>query len=145
PGPTKFIVQEKRRVSSSINVRNITRQNFEYYINQKYFPENIIKLIEEILSKNDHIAQLEEEISIKESEISAVFNDQQRIRENLKAFGESAEERKLKERFIAKLNTQEDFLESTRKWIAEQQDQIKMLRQEVDDLLKQITYEKELI
>ncbi|MFX0090901.1 MAG: hypothetical protein ACFFBD_03985 [Candidatus Hodarchaeota archaeon] len=144
PGPTKFIVQEKRRVSSSINVRNITRQNFEYYINQKYFPKNIIKLIEEILSKNDQIAQLEDEISIKESEISAVFNDQQRIRENLKAFGESAEERKLKERFIAKLNTQEDFLESTRKRIAEQQNQIKMLRQEVDDLLKQITYEKEL-
>ncbi|MFX0090900.1 MAG: hypothetical protein ACFFBD_03980 [Candidatus Hodarchaeota archaeon] len=144
PGPTKFIVQEKRRVSSSFSLRNITRQNFEIYIKQKYFPENIIKLIEEILTKNDQIAQLEEEISIKESEISDVFNDQQRIRENLKAFGESAEERKLKERFIAKLNTQEDFLESTRKWIAEQQDQIKMLRQEVDDLLKQITYEKEL-
>ena len=67
-----------------------------------------------------------------------------RLTENLKAFGDSAEERKLKERFITKLNTQEDFLEKTKNWIVEQRKHIENLRIEVNELLKQISYKKEL-
>ncbi|MFX1255923.1 MAG: hypothetical protein ACFFCZ_30230 [Promethearchaeota archaeon] len=145
PGPTKFIVQEKRRLSSGINIRNITRQSFEVFIKQKYFPEEIIKLVDQIIGKNEQISQLETEISTKENEIKNIFEDQQRIRENLKAFGDSAEERKLKERFITKLNTQEDFLEKTKNWIAEQRKHIENLRIEVNELLKQVSYKKELM
>ncbi len=145
PGPTKFIVQEKRRLSSGINIRNITRESFEVYIKKKYFPEEIIKLIDQIIGKNAQISQLEREISTKEGGIKNIFEDQQRIRENLKAFGDSAEERKLKERFITKLNTQEDFLEKTKNWIVEQRKHVENLRKEVNELLKQVSYKKELM
>ncbi|MGA3212490.1 MAG: hypothetical protein ABSD20_14380, partial [Terriglobales bacterium] len=51
--------------------------------------------------------------------IKSVFEDQERVRENLKALKGSAEEKELTQRYTRQLNQQEDRVQALRNEVAE--------------------------
>ena len=73
-----------------------------------------------MLQKND-IAQLDATIAGRKTQITSISDDQQRVRENMKALKGSAEEKALVERYVKELNEQEDRMQSLRHEITDLQ------------------------
>ena len=61
---------------------------------------------------------IQSQISDKESLILTTASDQERLRQNIKALGQSLEERKLLQRYVAKLEATETLIETLRAEIA---------------------------
>jgi len=61
------------------------------------------------------IADLHRQIYERDTELKAIFDDQQRLRENMKSLKGTAEEKALTQRYTQQLNEQENRLEVLRK------------------------------
>jgi hypothetical protein len=64
---------------------------------------------------------LEADIAAHKAQVSAIAEDQQRVRENLKALKGSPEEKALVERYARELNDQEDKVQSLQHEISDLQ------------------------
>jgi chromosome segregation ATPase len=54
----------------------------------------------------------------REAEIASIGQDQERVRENMRALGSSNEERQLVQRYVRQLDAQEDRIEALRAELA---------------------------
>jgi len=60
------------------------------------------------------VSELEDQQNVREEEMKKIFDDQERLRENLKALKGSSEEKMLVQRYTQQLNEQETRLEKLR-------------------------------
>jgi predicted nucleic acid-binding Zn-ribbon protein len=65
-----------------------------------------------ILDQKAQVAAINDESEKRNAEITHIYDDQQRIRENLKALKGSAEEKALTQRYTQQLSDQETRLEN---------------------------------
>jgi len=68
-----------------------------------------------IIAQKAVVADLDSKKEDRESQTNKIFDDQQRLRENMKALKGSAEEKALLQRYTQQLNEQETHLEALRK------------------------------
>ena len=85
------------------------------------------------------IAGLETQIGAHQTEANSIENDQQRLRENMKALRGSPEERALVERYTRQLNSQEDRLATLRSETAALQKQREEAGNQLDSILNEIS------
>jgi len=69
------------------------------------------------LAQKAAVSELQGEINAREEQTQKIFDDQQRLRENMKSLKGSAEEKLLLQRYTGQLNDQETRLEKLRKEI----------------------------
>ena len=96
-------------------------------------------LLRRILAQKSVIAGLTAQISAREDESEKIFDDQQRLRENLKSLKGSAEEKALLQRYTRQLDDQETQLAGLRKKIQDteaQRDEASALLQKMIDELQ---------
>jgi seryl-tRNA synthetase len=90
------------------------------------------------------MAPLNQEESRLKDERAQIVKDQERIRANIESLKSGASQRELAERFVTKLNEQEDRLEA----IAREQERVtrekKELQAEVNRKLQELTFTKDL-
>jgi chromosome segregation ATPase len=77
--------------------------------------------IGQIIAQKNDISVIDAVITGRRSQVSSISEDQQRLRENMRALKESAEEKALVERYVRELNEQEDRVQSLRHEITEMQ------------------------
>jgi len=87
----------------------------ELFIRQKSIDKTVEEALRRILSQKAVVADLDAKKDECESQMEKIFDDQQRLRENMKALKGSAEEKALLQRYTQQLNEQENRLDSLRK------------------------------
>jgi ATP-dependent protease HslVU (ClpYQ) peptidase subunit len=97
-----------------------------------------------ILQQKDQIAAVDSQIHSRRTTLEAIAQDQQRLRENMKALKGSAEEKTLLQRYTRELNNQEDKLQDVRAEIARLELQREEKRQQLDASLEAITMDTEI-
>jgi archaellum component FlaC len=112
-------VKEVEPKTVRYEITNLTSKQIAYFVQEKTIDENIEKALRGILAQKDGIAALDAQIESHEKEIKSVFEDQERVRENLKALKGSAEEKELTQRYTRQLNQQEDRVQALRNEVAE--------------------------
>ena len=75
---------------------------------------DVEQALRKILDQKARVAQLNDEAESRDSTITSIYDDQQRLRENLKALKGSAEEKALTQRYTQQLSDQETRLEKLR-------------------------------
>ena len=75
--------------------------------------------LQPVFDAHHAVVALDDQIGAHESEIAAIAQDQNRLRENMKALKGSPEERALLSRYTGELNTQEDRLATLNKELAQ--------------------------
>jgi DNA repair exonuclease SbcCD ATPase subunit len=75
--------------------------------------------LRKVLAQHRVVADLASQSSAREDESQKIFDDQQRLRGNIKALKGSAEEKALLQRYTKQLDAQESRLEALRKEQAE--------------------------
>jgi hypothetical protein len=97
-----------------------------------------------ILDQKARVAELEQEATAREEEMTKIFDDQQRIRENLKALKGSAEEKALTERYTRQLSDQESRLEILRKEKADFEKKQAQAESELNVMIEQLALDVSL-
>ncbi len=144
-----FPVTERQELWESYTLTNITRRDLELFIIRRYIDDQSRAALERILDLKDRLTTSEARLQSQDKEVADISQDQQRLRENIKALTQGtltslAESRQLITRYIAKANDQESRLEQINKTRAETIEEIRRLRSEVDTAIRTLTLERKV-
>jgi len=97
-----------------------------------------------ILAQKKVIADLEVQSSAREKESTKIFEDQQRLRENLKALKGSMEEKALVQRYTQQLNNQESRLEALEKESDLLEEKTEKAESEMEQMIQALSFDVKL-
>jgi len=140
---TTLEINESHPVETRVELSNITDDQLALMVKDGEVNPAIEQALRKILEQKDQIASLDSEAEKRGKEIEGIYNDQQRLRENLKALKGSAEEKALTQRYTQQLSDQETRLdklnvekEGLEKKSADAQDQLDKM---IEDLAIEAT------
>jgi Carboxypeptidase regulatory-like domain len=108
---TTLEINESHPVETRVDLSNITDDQVALMVKDGAVNPAIEQALRKILEQKDQIASLDSEAEKRGKEIENIYNDQQRLRENLKALKGTAEEKALTQRYTQQLSDQETRLD----------------------------------
>jgi hypothetical protein len=118
---TTLTVKEYRPITNRYVLTNTSDNDIRVFLDQKMINSEVEKALRKIVAQKNDIAVIDAVITGRRSQVSSISEDQQRLRENMKALKGSAEEKALVERYVRELNEQEDRVQALRREISEMQ------------------------
>jgi hypothetical protein len=110
-----LVVEEARPLRTTYALNNLTSSQVSLFVSQKSINKTIEDALGKILKQKNVIDDLDTQKDNFEAQAMKIFDDQQRLRENMKALNGSADEKTLLQRYTRQLKDQEDRLEALRK------------------------------
>lgn len=107
----ELVVGEHRALMDKYRVSNLTPRDLELFVSRRYLDETSRIALEKIIQLKGQIADIGSEVQELENETVEIAADQGRLRENVKALGQTADARQLIARYVAKANEQETSIE----------------------------------
>jgi hypothetical protein len=141
---TMFTVEEARPIQSSYQLTNVTSEQVALFVQQKSIDKTVEDALRRVLAQKDVIADLSAQQEARESEQKRIFNDQQRLRENLKALKGSADEKALIQRYTQQLNEQENRLETLKKESAQIEAKQDKEQAALDRMIQELSFDVKL-
>ncbi|MCD4786296.1 MAG: DUF4139 domain-containing protein [Candidatus Eremiobacteraeota bacterium] len=114
-----FTVKEKHMQYECYSLQNLRPDLVSYWATNGYVDRATRNKLDELLKFSAQISDLKRDIKENEEEVRVIHEDQKRLRENLKALGESSDEKKLRERYVGEMSREEDRLRHLRRNIKE--------------------------
>jgi len=108
-------VSERRELMDTYDVASFGREQLELFVRLSYIDEAARAQLEKIIALRDRLAATDTQLHSIDRETSEIGQDQQRLRDNIKALTATAEARQLITRYIAKAGEQETRLEQLTK------------------------------
>jgi len=112
---TKFSVREMRESWERIMISNLTPDQIIILARKEYLSESTQKKLEQIVALKSEISNINRGLKAIQKERGQIFEDQKRLRENLRGLRQTTEEKGLRNRYVKRLNQQETRLEELRK------------------------------
>ncbi len=116
-----LLVKEYRPITNSYQLSNVTDDQIKFFLSQKMISPEIEQALRKVMVQKASVAVIDGEVASRKSKISGISEDQQRVRENMKALKGSAEEKVLIARYVRELNEQEDRVQSLHHEVADLQ------------------------
>ena len=141
---TTLVVEEAKPLETTYILANVTSDQVVLFAREQSINQAIEEALRKILAQKKVIEDLEAQKSARESEAERIFDDQQRLRENLKALKGSQEEKALVQRYTQQLNNQESRLEALQKeseWLHAKVDSEKG---ELDRMIQALSFDVKL-
>jgi hypothetical protein len=139
-----LVVEEARPTRTSYSISNITSDQVALFTTQHSIDDTIRTALQEILKQKDAIADLNEKKTARDEETEKIFDDQQRLRENIKALKGTPEEKPLLQRYTQQLNEQENRLAALQKEIEALDAQIEAGNAKVSDSIQRLAFDVKL-
>lgn len=145
PGKTAELkVAEFRPREAQYVISNITDDQLTLFIKEKAIKPQLEQTLRRVLSKKSDINGVDQGIMLRRQEINRIGQEQNRLRENMKALKGSTEEKALLQRYVQQLNQQEDRLTALNKEINDWESKRTQLSGELDQMVQQITLDETL-
>jgi hypothetical protein len=103
--------------------------------------DSLQRALAPLVAKRSELAAIERQLGTLEGQLKAIVEDQQRLRENMKALRGSAEEKQLLQRYTRQLDDQENKLDALRREIASATGRRDTAQQELNALIGKFAYE----
>lgn len=137
-------VKEYRPVMNTYQVSDISDSQIKFFLAQKMINPEIERALRKVMAQKDSIAALDAETASRKSKISGISEDQQRVRENMKALKGSAEEKALIARYVCQLNEQEDRVEALRREVSDLQQKREAAQKTLNEMIENLQIEATL-
>ena len=137
-------IDEYEPIESKLALANVTDEQIKLFFSQKTIKPDVEQALRGIIQQKNEIASLDQEIQSQQGQVNSINQDQQRLRENMKALKGSAEEKALLQRYTHELNDQEDKLESVRGEMSKLELRRAEKRQQLDRMLEELTVDEDL-
>jgi hypothetical protein len=137
-------VKEYRPITNNYQLSNVTDDQIKFFAAQKMITAEIDQALRKVISQKNTIAAFDAEMASRRSKISGISEDQQRVRENMKALKGSAEEKALVARYVRELNEQEDRVQSLQHEVADLQQKRDGAQKTLNDMIEGLQMEATL-
>ena len=137
-------VTERRVLMETYTISNFTRHDLELFISKNYIDASARAVLEKIIDVRSRIAAAQSRVENIDKEIEEIGEDQERLRNNIKALTATAEAKQLISRYVAKADTQETRLEQLNKEKQTLIDELTRLQNELDTLVRGLTIDHQL-
>ncbi len=137
-------VTERQALMDTYTISNLRSRDVEFFISNRYIDDAMRAALDNILQMKVKLVSVDEKLAAASREASEIASDQARLRENIKALGETAEARTLIARYVAKAGEQETRLEqiaAERKKLGEEKSKI---QSEIDAAIRALAYDRRL-
>ncbi len=141
---TELLVEEFEPQETTVVLANITDDQVAYLVRQKTITPELEQTLRKVVAQKNEIAGLNAQIEQRQRELGEISQDQQRVRENMKALKGTAEEKQLTQRYATQLNQQEDRLATLRKEITDLQAQVFAARAKANVMIEEISFDQTL-
>jgi hypothetical protein len=141
---SSLVVDEARTLSSSYVLTDLDSPRVDMFASQGTISKDVNDALRRILSHKAAIQEISTQVSVLESEKDAIFDDQQRLRENIKSLKGSAEEKALIQRYTQQLNQQETRLEELRMQTAELESKRQTAQAALDRMVQELSFDVKL-
>jgi hypothetical protein len=139
-----LLVKEYRPITNSYQLSNVTDDQIKFFLAQKMINPEIEQALRKVMTQKNSIAALDAEVASRKSKISGISDDQQRVRENMKALKGSAEEKALVARYVRELNEQEDHVQSLHREVADLQQKREAAQKTLNEMIEGLQMEATL-
>ncbi len=138
---TVLDVREVRQGQSSITLANLDDVFFARLVQSGVQASALEAALRPIIVKKTEVAALERQMQTLQSEALTITQDQQRVRENMKALRGSAEEKQLLQRYTRQLDEQETRLDVLKQEVTKTSQQLEKARGELGSLIGSVSFE----
>ena len=132
-------ISERRELMETYDLTSFGRSQLELFVRLNYLDDAARATLEKIIALKDRIAATDAQLHLIERETSEIGQDQQRLRDNIKALTTTAEARQLIARYIAKAGDQETRLEQLTKDKQAAGDKRAQLQEELENTVRSLT------
>jgi hypothetical protein len=140
-GETKFVVTERGDQWESVHLNQANREQLKVWTASRYLDQATHDALAHVVALNERVAgAARRELEITRG-IGEIGEKQRRVRENLGALGESRDESRLRERYVADLTRDEDELARLNVELGEVREEKVKLEAELRLLTKELRFE----
>jgi len=143
-GEATLEVSERTPGVNQIAFNDAGWDQISHYLRIGYLDEKVAKELGEVAKLRERWTQLAQDDRRLNDERGKLHKDQERIRANMGALKGGGEQKELVDRFVTKLNQQEDRLEEIARKLEAIEEERKRLYAEQQERLNALTFEKEL-
>ncbi|MCB1320602.1 MAG: hypothetical protein KDK34_10135 [Leptospiraceae bacterium] len=136
----KFEAIEYGESRQSVQVVQLTDQQLLHYISMDYLNKEVAHKLKDFMALKHELEDVVRELESIEKDIKKIFENQTRIRENLKALGDRPEERELRTRYLDQWKQDENKLKEREDRARTQEEEKKILQTKRNALLNDISY-----
>ncbi|NTX09807.1 hypothetical protein HUA76_03320 [Myxococcus sp. CA056] len=108
----ELVVSERTRGHRQYSISSAGPDEVAFFLSQRYVDAKMADALREVIAIRERVAALTRDEQQLTAERAQLFKDQERIRANIESLKSGVSQRELAERFVAKLNEQEDRLEA---------------------------------
>jgi hypothetical protein len=137
-------VKEYRPVSTRYQLTNVSDSQVDYFVSQNAVNAEVEKVLRRVVGQKNTIAAFEADLAAHKVQMSSIAEDQQRVRENMKALKGSSEEKALVERYARELNDQEDRVQSLQHEISDLQQKRDAAQEALTEMIEGLELEATL-
>ena len=141
---SKLEVGESEPLDTRYEISNVTDDQITLFLRQKSINTEVEAALRKIVEQKNRVAALDAEISRRNDEKQKIYDDQQRIRENLKALKGSPEERALTQRYTQQLADQETRLETLQKETQDFQTKRDQAQNDLNNMIQNLSLDVKL-
>ena len=136
-----LVVEEARPIQSTYALTSVTSQQVDLFVRQRSINQQVEEALRRILAQKNVVGELDSKKDGCDEEMNKIFDDQQRLRENMKALKGSAEEKLLLQRYTQQLNEQENRLEKLRKEKASLEAEQQKAQEALDTMIEGLSFD----
>ena len=126
------------------SISNLNTDQIGLFVKAKTITPEMAQALQKIMDQKAVVAKLEEEMENRQKDIDRIVEDQDRLRENMKALRGSAEEKALLQRYTKQLDEQETQLETLRKTIRDTEAQRDKANDQLEKMIDELQLEATL-
>lgn len=126
-------VMEVEPVEQAFIVGNLTENDIAYFSNEGALNADSERFLKEMIAAKAAIAEIDRQIGAREQELSAIRDDEARLRKNREVLGDSPEEKELVKLYVDQLRVNETRVQS----LTKQQTEARTTRQNQQAALDQ--------
>lgn len=139
-----LVVEEARPLEAHYELTNVSSEQVDLFVQNGSINKAVEDALRKVLAQKGVISELDGKRSAHDEEMQKIFDDQQRLRENMKALKGSAEEKALLQRYTQQLNGQENRLEALRKEGEQLATQRASAQEVLDKMVQELSFEEKL-
>ena len=139
-----LVVREARPLETRYALGNLTDDQIALFLRERTVNPDVEQALRRIVAQKNEVAKLQMQIEQRQKEISRIFEDQQRLRENMKALKGSAEEKALTQRYTQQLADQETRLETLRREMADLESKRQQAQAALDAMIQEVALDVNL-
>lgn len=111
---TRFVVVERGEQTETRALTQTGRDDLSVWLTNRWIDEQARLVLGSLIDLREQTNELARKIQQREQSIADIFQNQERLRQNLAALGSTQDERGLRERYVGEMSQEEDRLKELR-------------------------------